>query len=28
MAGWNAIISLKLVVYSVLAALGWTPKRG
>lgn len=28
MAGWNAIISLKLVVYSVLAALGWSPKRG
>ncbi len=25
MAGYNAIISLKLVIYSVLAALGWAP---
>jgi len=28
MAGWNAIISLKLVIYSGLAALGWKPKGG
>lgn len=28
MAGWNAIISLKLAFWSVIAATGWRPRRG
>ena len=27
MAGWNVLISLKMAVWSVLAGLGWEPKR-
>jgi disulfide bond formation protein DsbB len=28
MAGWNAVISLKLAFWSVVAATGWRPARG